>query len=282
MPNPLSWYFHRLPKPLHRIEVAGNHVAQLVAPVLLFAPQPIASVAGLAMVVTQGWLVASGNFSWLNVLTVVLAASAFDDAAFGYLLPIERPETRVLVWHDAAVVALTTLVVVLSYRPARNLVSRTQLMNASFEPLHLVNTYGAFGSVTRVRHEVVIEGTSDPALGDATWREYTFRGKPGDPQRRPRQWAPYHLRLDWLMWFAALSPSYAFPWLERLLVMLLANDRATLRLLRANPFPDEPPRAVRAVLYRYRFTTWRERRESGAWWVRTRLGEYLPPVTLRR
>jgi hypothetical protein len=143
-----------------------------------------------------------------------------------------------------------------------------------------VNTYGAFGSVTKVRREVAIEGTSDETLGpDTVWREYEFRGKPTDPKRRPGQFAPYHLRLDWLMWFAALSPAYAQGWLEPLLHKLLRNDPATLRLLRSNPFPDRPPHAIRATLYRYRFTTWRERRETGAWWVRTPVREYLPPLT---
>jgi hypothetical protein len=154
------------------------------------------------------------------------------------------------------------------------------VMNASFEPLHLVNTYGAFGSIERERYEVVVEGTSDGTItGDTVWREYEFRGKPTVPGRRPPQWAPYHLRLDWLMWFAAISPSFAAGWFLPFVRKLLEGDRGVLRLLRRNPFPDRPPRAVRALLYRYRFTTWRERRESGAFWVRTPLGEYLEPVT---
>ena len=282
MPNPLSWYFHRLPKPLHRIEVLGSHFAQLVAPVLLFLPQPVATWAGLVMVITQVWLVLSGNFSWLNLTTIFLAASAFDDAALGRVLPIDRGATMVVGWHDGLVLALTALILALSWRPARNLVSREQVMNASFDPLHLVNTYGAFGSITRERHEVAIEGTSDDDITpESVWREYGFRGKPGDPMRRPPQWAPYHLRLDWLMWFAGLSPAYAWSWLLPLVEKLLENDPATLRLLRHNPFPEAPPKAVRAVLYRYRFTTWRERRETGAWWVRERLRDYLPPMSLQ-
>jgi len=147
-------------------------------------------------------------------------------------------------------------------------------MNASFDPLHLVNTYGAFGTVSRERNEVVVEGTAD----GTEWREYEFRGKPTDPKRRPPQWAPYHLRLDWLMWFAAISPSYAYSWFMPFVRKLLANDRAVLRLLKKNPFPDGPPRAIRATLWRYRFTTWRERRETGAFWTRTKLGEYLRPI----
>jgi hypothetical protein len=281
MPNPLSWYFHHLPKPLHRIEVLGSHFAQLVAPILLFFPQPIAAFAGLVMAVTQFWLVLSGNFSWLNVTTIVLTASAFDDRQLGRILPATVPRTAPAAWQDVIVVAVTLLVLSLSARPARNLLSRHQLMNASFEPLHLVNTYGAFGSIERERHEVVIEGTADAVVTEGTvWTEYEFRGKPTSPGRRPPQWAPYHLRLDWLMWFAALSPAFAAPWFVPFVRKLLEGDRAVLRLLGRNPFPDAPPRAVRALLYRYRFTSWRERRQTGAFWARTLLGEYLEPIML--
>jgi hypothetical protein len=279
MPNPLSWYFHHLPKPLHRIEVLGSHFAQLVAPVLLFFPQPIATFAALVMAVTQAWLVLSGNFSWLNLTTIVLTASAIDDGAFARLFPVHAGGATPVPWHDAVVLALAALVVALSWRPARNLFSRHQVMNASFDPLHLVNTYGAFGSIGRERYEVVVEGTDDERItADTVFREYEFRGKPTALGRRPAQWAPYHLRLDWLMWFAALSPAYAEPWFGRFVRKLLENDRRILRLLRHNPFPQKPPRAVRATLYLYRFTTPSERRETGAFWVRTRLGRYLDPT----
>jgi len=280
MPNPLSWYFHALPKPLHRIEVLGSHFAQLVAPVLLFFPQPIAAFAGAVMAMTQLWLVLSGNFAWLNWTTIVLTAAAFDDAQLAHLLPLHVPALASLEWHDGLVVAITVLIVALSWRPARNLFSRNQMMNASFDPLRLVNTYGAFGSVGRERYEVVIEGTRDERLTPGTvWSEYEFRGKPTDPNRRPPQWAPYHLRLDWLMWFAGISPYYAASWFLPFVKKLLQNDRAILRLVRRNPFPDEAPRTIRAIIYRYKFTTWGERRRTGAFWIRTRIGEYLQPIT---
>jgi hypothetical protein len=230
------------------------------------------------MAVTQFWLVLSGNFSWLNLTTIVLTASAFDDAQLAHLLPAHIPALAIVRWHDALVVAVTALVLALSWRPARNLFSRDQMMNASFDPLHLVNTYGAFGSIGRERFEVVIEGTRD----EEVWVEYEFRGKPTDPMRRPPQWAPYHLRLDWLMWFAAISPSYAYPWFVAFVRKLLENDPAIVGLLRRNPFPGEPPAAIRALLYRYRFTTWRERRETGAFWIRTPLSEYMEPLTRDR
>jgi hypothetical protein len=162
------------------------------------------------------------------------------------------------------------------------MISRRQIMNRSFDPLHLVNTYGAFGTVSRIRYEVVVEGTTDAVpREDSGWREYEFRGKPGDPRRWPRQFAPYHLRLDWMMWFAALSPGYADPWFGALVERLLENDPDTLRLLRHSPFPpDGPPRYVRARLFRYRYTSWRELRETGACWERTFVREYLPPTRL--
>ena len=281
MPNPLSWYFHQLPAPLHRVEVLGNHVAQLVAPFLLFAPQPVADIGAAVMVATQLWLVLSGNFSWLNMVTIALGLSVFDDAWLHRVIPLAPPLPHAApVWFIALVLLVTLVIAVLSWWPVRNMLSRRQHMNASFNTLHLVNTYGAFGSVTRVRNEVVVEGTSDPTVtGATTWREYAFKGKPGSPRRRPPQVAPYHLRLDWLMWFVALSPAYARGWFPVLVARLLENDRQTLALLESNPFADGPPAFIRARLYRYRFTTRAERRASGEWWVRVLLGDYLPPVS---
>ncbi|HET9876244.1 MAG TPA: lipase maturation factor family protein, partial [Mycobacterium sp.] len=240
-------------------------------------------VAAAIIVVTQLWLVASGNFAWLNWLTIILACSAIDGSVAAAVLPVRQPSALpgAPPWFAGLVISFTVAVLVLSYWPVRNLLSRQQRMNLSFNPLHLVNTYGAFGSVGRTRREVVVEGTDEPEITEQTvWKEYEFKGKPGAVGRLPAQWAPYHLRLDWLMWFAAISPLYAQPWRDAFMVRLLKNDRATLRLLRHNPFPDTPPHYVRALLYRYRFTTWRELRRDRAWWHRTLVGMYLPPLTL--
>ena len=280
MPGPLSWWFHHLPRPLHRVEVAANHVTQLVLPFGLFLPQPVAGACAGIIVVTQLWLVLSGNFSWLNWMAIVIGLSVLPDAFWAAVLPWDAPVAGdAPVWWVVTCGVVVVGVAALSYLPVRNLLSRRQAMNASFEPLHLVNTYGAFGSVTRRRFEIVVEGSELSPGSVPQWREYEFKGKPGDPRRRPRQFAPYHLRLDWLMWFAALSPGYAEPWFPRLVQRLLEGDRATLKLLRHNPFPEAPPTAVRAVLYRYRFTTWAERRATGAWWHREPAGEFMAPVS---
>jgi hypothetical protein len=274
MPGPLSWWFHHLPRPLHRAEVGANHVTQLVVPFALFAPQPYSTVAAAIIIVTQLWLVLSGNFAWLNWLTIVLATSAVDWPG-----GTTRHTPAAPAWHDWSVMGVTGLVVVLSYWPVRNMISRHQKMNASFNRLHLVNTYGAFGSISRARIEVAIEGTDEAQISpDTVWREYEFKGKPGPLHRRPPQFAPYHLRLDWLMWFAALSPGVPRQWLVRLVHKLLEGDETTLRLLRHNPFPDAPPTFIRARAYRYHFTTRQEHHETGAWWRREPAGQYLPPT----
>ncbi len=282
MPGPLSWFFHHLPKPLHRVEVVGNHFAQLVVPFGLFAPQPVASIAGVIIVITQLWLVVSGNFAWLNWLTILLGCSAIDASSASAVLPIPKQPalTGAPPWFAGLVIVFTVFTAMLTYWPVRNMISRRQRMNMSFNAYHLINTYGAFGTVGRTRREVVIEGTDEPKLTDQTiWKEYEFKGKPGAVRRLPPQWAPYHLRLDWLMWFAAISPQYAYPWLRPFMVRLLQNDPATLRLLRHNPFPESPPRYVRAQLYRYRFTTAAELRRDHAWWHRTLEGNYLRPIS---
>ncbi|NKX56238.1 lipase maturation factor family protein [Arthrobacter mobilis] len=281
MPGPASWFFHHLPKPLHRLEVLGNHITQLVVPFLLFAPQPVASVAAAVVIATQLWLVISGNFAWLNWLTIIIAFAAVSDRAVQAVLPglgDFTPEYGPTpAWFTVVVLAVSALLLVLSYWPARNLLSRHQLMNSSFNRWHLGNAYGAFGSITRQRYEIIVEGSLD----GVDWREYEFKGKPGDPARMPRQFAPYHLRLDWLMWFLALG-SRGENWFIPFLRKLLEADRPTLRLLRVDPFDGEAPKYVRARIFHYRYSTWAEKRATGQWWIRRPAGVLVQPLTLAR
>jgi len=284
IPNPLSWYLAKLPVWMLKAGVLMNHLAELVAPFGVLLPwRRVRHAAGGVIVAFQTMLILSGNLSWLNWLTIVIAVGCFDDRLLGRFLPLHAPALVPLARaHELALVALAAIVALLSIRPTLNLLSGGQLMNASFEPLHLVNTYGAFGSVSRQRFEVIVEGTADSVLTPASvWREYQFKAKPGDLSRRPPIVAPYHLRLDWLMWFAGLSREYADPWFVPLVARLLQNDGPTLSLMAGNPFPDRPPAFIRAELYEYRFTTFAERRATGRWWSRTPAGEYLPPVSLR-
>jgi len=279
MPNPLSWYFHHLPRGVLHGGVVVNHIVELVVPFAFALPQPYAGVAGLITIAFQLILIAGGNLSWLNWLTVVLALTTIDDRFFRWL-PLARPPLRTPGPRQRiAGVVLGAVVMFLSVGPILNLLSSGQLMNTSFNPLQIVNSYGAFGTVTKERYEIVIEGSAADDDGNPTaWLEYEFKGKPGDPARRPPQVAPYHLRLDWLMWFAAMSTPTEHPWFDALLVKLLDGDAGVLRLLRTNPFPGHPPRWVRAQLYRYTFTTGAERAATGRWWRRELVGPYFPAI----
>ncbi len=210
LPNPVSWYAHRLPMLFHKISVLGNHFVQLIVPWGLFAPQPIASIAGILMILSQLWLVLTGNFSWLNYLTIILGLTSLGDSVVQSVLPVAIPAALPRPpLYDAALAVLALVIALLSVNPIRNMISRGQLMNYNFDPFHLVNTYGAFGSITKRRIEVIVEGTqAETITPSAEWKEYEFKGKPGDVCRTPPIVAPYHWRLDWQMWFVPFSPGY--------------------------------------------------------------------------
>ncbi|MGR0161998.1 lipase maturation factor family protein [Paenarthrobacter nitroguajacolicus] len=285
MPGPFSRQAHLLPRPLHKVEVAGNHFAQLVVPFFLFAPQPLASIAAGIIILTQLWLVSTGNFAWLNWVAIILAFAAVSDpvahAVFPFI-PLEWHQgAETPLWWLAVVVLVTILLLVFSYRPLLNLFSSHQLMNASFNRWRLVNAYGAFGTVTKQRIEIVVEGTlaEEADAPEEHWLEYGFKGKPGDVRRLPRQWAPYHLRLDWLMWFLPLRTVHE-DWFYAFLDKLLLADPPTLGLLGNDPFDGERPRWVRARSYLYRFASRAEFRETGERWVRVLLSDAIPPLSL--
>src|SRR6185312_3750423 len=201
-----------------------------------FGPRQARHVAGVLLVTFQIFLIISGNISFLNYLTIVPFLACFDDTFLRRFLPraiVRRAECAAQESEPARVnntiaIALSILVVYLSVAPVLNLVSGRQLMNYSYDPLDLVNTYGAFGSVGRERDEIVFEGTADPVVGDATeWRAYEFECKPGDPLRRPCVVAPYQYRIDWQIWFAAMSTPDRYPWTLHLVWKLLHGDRGT-------------------------------------------------------
>jgi hypothetical protein len=145
------------------------------------------------------------------------------------------------------------------------------------EPVRLVNGYGLFAVMTTTRPEIIIEGSND----GETWRAYEFKYKPGDLRRALRWVEPFQPRLDWQMWFAALGDYRSSPWFGHLLFQLLKGSPDVLALLQRNPFPQAPPKYIRALLYDYQFTTWSERRATGNWWNRRLLGEYFPAVSLK-
>ena len=284
IPNPISRYLHFAPRWFHNFEVLWNHFVELIVPWFSFGPRTARHIAGVLLVTFQIFLIISGNLSFLNYLTIIPFLACFDDSSLGRFLPgpiVRRAQLAAQNSHPSRVnngftVALAIMVIWLSIPTVLNLASGRQLMNYSYDPLDLVNTYGAFGTIGRERDEIVFEGTDDGLItGDTRWKEYEFKAKPGDPNRRPPFVAPYQPRIDWQIWFAAMSSPSEYPWTLHFVWKLLHNDRGTLSLIANNPFPDAPPRYIRARLYRYRFAPIGDK----SWWKREPMGEWLPALS---
>ncbi|RXN31295.1 lipase maturation factor 1 [Labeo rohita] len=293
VPNPISYYLHRSPWWFHRFETLSNHFIELIVPFFTFMGRRMCMVV----------LIISGNLSFLNWLTIVPSLACFDDAALVFLFRrsgrvrqtllqiqteeasgLKPPPSKGMLIRRVLNVSVGILIAYLSVPVVLNLLSSRQVMNTSFDPLRIVNTYGAFGSVTKERTEVVFQGTlSVNHTGeDVVWEEYEFLCKPGALDRRPCLISPYHYRLDWLMWFAAFQTYEQSEWVIHIAGRLLANDSTILSLMGHNPFQDrEKPRWIRGEHFRYKFTRpGGTGAAQGKWWVRKRIGPYFPPVNL--
>jgi hypothetical protein len=269
-PNPLARWLHAMPVWFHKIGVAFNHFVELGAPWFAFGPRRVRLVAGGLFVVFQVSLILSGNLSFLNWLTIVPAIACFDDRLFTTRsLSLAAPSFR----HSVGAGVAAGVLGFLSIQPIANLFSRFQIMNRGYDPLRLVNTYGAFGSVSRERFEIVLQGTSDEEITESTkWLEYELPCKPGDVTRRPCIVSPYHYRLDWQLWFCGFRDLNREPWLAYLAFKLLRGEHVPL--FAKDPFPSAPPKWIRARVYWYRFT----KPGDPVWWKRDDVGEYLAPV----
>jgi hypothetical protein len=292
-PNPLALWMHQSPRALHVLGVLFSHFVELVVPWFAFGFRRYRHAAGVLLVTFQVFLILSGNLAFLNWLTIVPALACFDDTTLSIFVP-QKWRAELLARFESlepsriqtrATRVLGIVVAVLSVAPVLNLLSCRQSMNDSFDPLSLVNTYGAFGGVDRERFEVILEGTRDDFPGrDARWEEYELPCMPGDPRRRPCMITPLHYRLDWQMWFvgngAARGESIQEePWLVHLVWQLLAGEASPKRLLLRDPFADAPPKWIRADIWRYAFARSAAKSE-GAWWTRERVGVFFGPVSL--
>jgi len=286
IPGPLSRWFHFLPHAGLKVGVWFNHLAELIAPWFVFWPRVARHIAGVVIVIFQINIFLSGNLSFLNWLTIVPALACLDDGFWSKILPrrlvrkahyaaensiVSKPALRTA-WFVTAVIGI------LSLKPIVNMLSPGQVMNTSFDALDLVNTYGAFGTVGMERLNVVFEGTmSNDTTDKADWKPYIYKGLPVALDKQPPQVAPYQLRLDWQMWFAAMSTPDEYTWTYSLVWKLLHNDPRVVSLFARNPFPDKPPRYVRAVLYRYEFAE--PDNPEGLWWNRERVEMWIPALS---
>jgi hypothetical protein len=263
---------------VQRLGTAVTLVAECAVPFLGLGPRRLRQAAFGVLTGFQGLIGLTGNYGFFNWLTAILNLAFLEEHPDARRTSRERPVIRVLESLEAvaagALLLLDLAELARRLRPALRVPEALDRVAGAIAPFHLVGSYGLFSVMTTSRPEIVIEGSED----GRSWREYEFRFKPGDVTRPPRWAAPHQPRLDWQMWFAALgSPP---DWFPSFLARLLQGSPAVLALLRSNPFPAQPPRYVRAVLYQYRMADIAARRKTGACWIRTRIGVYFPACRL--
>lgn len=273
LPNPVAWYAHQLPASIHKYSCAGMFGIELLLPFFIFVPwRLVRGVAAALVIAFQLAIVATGNYTFFNWLTIALCL-----LVFGEYFP--KPVS----WgREVPGIALALILVPVSLleTAARFRTDVPEWVESPIQwvsPFHLVNSYGLFAVMTTTHPEIIVEGSHD----GEQWQAYEFPHKPGDPRRAPTWVAPHQPRLDWQMWFAALSGAQRTPWFHRFVIRLLEGSPDVLRLLRNNPFPGRPPQYVRARVYEYRFTTPQEKAATQDWWYRTPRGSYFPPVSLK-
>jgi hypothetical protein len=288
LPTWTAWWLHQSPPSFQTISCLVMFAVELLVPFFVFGPRRLRLVAFWAFTGLQASIVASGNYAFFNLLAFALALPLLPDAAFPerlrrLLSPAgAAPASPRLVWPNAVLVPVAALTFFVSGVLMANLLLSpsgwpgpvVSLVRA-VSPFRSVNGYGLFAVMTTERPEIVVEGSDDGEV----WKAYEFRWKPGDLGHRPRFVAPHQPRLDWQMWFAALGSYDQNPWFVALCARLLQGSRPVTALLAKNPFPDKPPRYLRAVLYDYHFTNRSERRATGDWWRRQERGPYLPVIS---
>ncbi len=287
LPTVFGWWADKSPEWFKHFSVAFCLAVEIIAPFFIWAPRRPRFIAAGLMIFLQIAIAVTGNYCFFNLLTIALCLLLIDDAAlrldgrarFGAPGGRALPQ-RLSILSAIAVIVVTfpinAWLIFTAFKPGAPWPRALSFIFEHVEPFRTVNGYGLFRVMTKDRGEIVIEGSAD----GIDWLPYEFKWKPGDVQRAPGWCAPHQPRLDWQMWFAALGAAQQNPWFGGLVVRLLQGSPDVSRLLAHNPFPDQPPRYIRASFYRYRFTTAEERRQTGAWWKRRELGEYLPTVSL--
>lgn len=293
LPTPLSWYIFQFPTWFHRVSVGFLFFVELGMPFLVLAPRRLRHFAGGAIITLQILIFLTGNFAFFNLLTIALCIFLYEDAKLLRKLPkkisarlaghtpasLSQPAPRL----GAALYSTFAGFVLLisAYETVGSLTAihwgPADAVARTIAPFEIINTYGLFANMTTTRPEIVVEGSSD----GETWLAYEFKYKAGDLSRRPMFIEPHQPRLDWQMWFAALGDYRSDPWTIHFLARLLEGTPEVLALLRKNPFPDSPPRYIRALLYEYHFTSPEEKKATGHWWRRELKGMYVSPLTLR-
>lgn len=282
LPTPLAWYAHQLPAWFQQLCTALVLAIELVVPWFILGGVRWKRVAAATFVMLQTGIALTGNYAFFNVLSVSLVVTLIDDAAWHRILPGRGTAQRVTPsrrwqWMPAAILAALIVPVSLDITARQAGLELpgsawTLRIREALLPLRSVNAYGLFAVMTPTRPEITIEGSLD----GTSWQPYMFRYKLDDPSQRPRWVAPHQPRLDWQMWFAALGEADDSTWFEPLCRRLLEGSPDVIGLLAKTPFPNGPPRYIRATRAQWHMTTWAEHAVDGHWWTRGTPRPFVP------
>jgi predicted DCC family thiol-disulfide oxidoreductase YuxK len=305
LPTIFGWWADKSPEWFKHLSVAFCLFVEIVVPIFIWAPRRLRHIACALLIVLQLLIALTGNYCFFNLLTIALCLLLIDDALWirkralvgrdsvepSDLAPSTRKlgstESRPTIWAKGhRIITAGALVILLpinamlifsAFKPQTPWPRPLAVLGNLVEPFQMANGYGLFRVMTKSRPEIILEGSAD----GVDWLPYEFKWKPGDVNQPPHWVAPHQPRLDWQMWFAALGTNRQNPWLAGLAMGLLQDNPDVTGLLAHNPFPENPPRYLRATLYDYHFTSLEEHRATGAWWKREKQGEYFPPVSLK-
>ena len=284
LPTWVGWYAAHLPAWVHTASVGMMFAVELVAPFLLFGPRRFRRMAFGPLLGLQILIAATGNYAFFNLLAAALCLFALEDADLPESWRARCPPPgagtsprwppKAVLYPVAVIIALASggeMMARLGVAPPAPVTALRRVV----APLASINSYGLFAVMTSSRPEIIVEGSDD----GQTWKAYEFKWKPGEPTRRPAFVAPHQPRVDWQMWFAALGSCEDNAWFVQLLGRLLEGSPPVLALLARDPFPERPPRFIRAELYEYTPTDLATLRREGRWWRREARGDYCPVLS---
>jgi hypothetical protein len=285
IPSPLAYYAYYWPLWFHKLCVAGVLLIELVIPFFVFLPRRFRLIAAWSFILLQSSIILSGNYNFFNLLAILLCLFLFDEKDVEKIVPLhwldfiktrqKQPgrAANVLATVWLAVVMLFCAGQLWIYHVRRPLIKPLTMVMEWSNHFYLVNNYGPFAIMTTARPEIIVQGSDD----GRHWQNYLFKYKPVE-LAKPLSWnIPHQPRLDWQMWFAAMESPAPHSWFANFMQKLEQGSPQVLSLLDHNPFPEKPPAYVRALAYRYRYTTPEQRAATGNIWQRDYLGVYWPP-----
>jgi hypothetical protein len=305
LPTWIGWYASHLPRAVHIGTAALTLTLELVIIWMMFLPRRFGIILFLIVTPWEIAIILTANYTFLNYLVLFLAFLLLDDKYLARYLPrwMKKPEisappetmpaadpqkdTWISLFRERLARFRLSVVVVILLWIFYVTTARLVLMFApsipvpttpieALEPFRIANEYGLFAVMTPNRYEIEFQGSND----GQNWIAYQFRFKPQNINEAPGIYAPYQPRFDWNLWFASLGPWNQSSIVPRTEGRLLTNDSDVLRLFANNPFPNAPPKQIRAVLWQYWFSSEAEKRAQGVWWRRQLLGLYAPTIEI--